>query len=78
MSWRPSADFASTLFSHTTLRQMNNLRVLCAVREGGQGLDAVFEKYVARATEIELETWRKRGWWHKLKDNAFYALNEVL
>ena len=43
-----------------------------------QRLDAVFEKYAPRCTEIQLERWRQRGWWHKLKDNAFYALNEVL
>ena len=43
-----------------------------------QRLDAVFEKYVSRCEEIELEAWRKRGLWHKLKDNAFYMLNEVL
>jgi cardiolipin synthase len=43
-----------------------------------QQLDAIFEKYVGRAHEIELEAWRKRGAWHKLKDNAFYLLNEVL
>jgi len=43
-----------------------------------QQLDAIFEKYVGRAHEIELEAWRKRGVWHKLKDNAFYLLNEVL
>jgi cardiolipin synthase A/B len=41
-------------------------------------LDAVFERYVRRATEIELAQWRKRGAWHKLKDNAFYLLNDVL
>ncbi len=41
-------------------------------------LDAVFEKYAPHCTEIELEAWRKRGLWHKLKDNAYYALNEVL
>jgi cardiolipin synthase len=40
--------------------------------------DAIFEKYVARAREIELETWSKRGWVHKLKDNAAYMLNDVL
>ena len=28
--------------------------------------------------EIELEAWRKRGLWHKLIDNAFYLLNEIL
>ncbi len=43
-----------------------------------QRLDAVFEKYAPQCHEIELEAWRKRGIWHKLKDNAFYMLNEVL
>jgi cardiolipin synthase len=41
-------------------------------------LDAVFEKYAPRCREIELERWCRRGLWHKLKDNAFYMLNEVL
>jgi cardiolipin synthase len=41
-------------------------------------LDRVFEKYVARCEEIELDAWRRRGLWHKLKDNAFYMINEVL
>ena len=43
-----------------------------------QKLDAVFEKYAPHCKEIELEAWRKRGLWHKLKDNAFYMLNELL
>jgi cardiolipin synthase len=43
-----------------------------------QQLDGIFEKYVARATEIELERWRKRSWSHKLKDNFFYLMNELL
>jgi cardiolipin synthase len=43
-----------------------------------QRLDAVFEKYVSGCEEIAFEAWRKRGLWHKLKDNAFYMLNEVL
>jgi cardiolipin synthase len=43
-----------------------------------QRLDAVFEKYMPKAEEIKLEAWRKRGVWHKVKDNAFYKLNEVL
>jgi cardiolipin synthase len=41
-------------------------------------LDGVFEKYVQRATEIELAAWQRRGWGHKLKDNAFYLMNELL
>ena len=43
-----------------------------------QRLDAVFEKYAPRCTKIELEAWCQRGRWHKLKDNAFYLLNELL
>jgi cardiolipin synthase A/B len=41
-------------------------------------LDAIFEKYVKRAEEIELERWQNRGAWHKLKDNTFYLINELL
>lgn len=41
-------------------------------------LDAVFEKYVQRAEEIQLDAWQRRGWVHKMKDNAFYLLNELL
>ncbi|MDF2463305.1 MAG: phospholipase D-like protein [Ramlibacter sp.] len=41
-------------------------------------LDAIFEKYVARCDEIKLEKWRKRGLWHKLKDNTVYVINELL
>jgi len=40
--------------------------------------DAIFEKYVARATEVELERWRKRALSHKLTDHFFYTLNELL
>src|SRR4030095_10613975 len=43
-----------------------------------QRLDAVFKKYAPHCKEIELEAWCKRGLWHKLKDNAFYMLNEIL
>ena len=41
-------------------------------------LDAIFEKYVQRAHEIDLQRWVRRGWWHKLKDNAYYLGNELL
>ena len=41
-------------------------------------LDAIFEKYVARCEEIQLEKWRKRGLWHKLQDNTVYVINELL
>jgi cardiolipin synthase A/B len=41
-------------------------------------LDGIFERYVQRAEEIQLEAWQNRGCGHKLKDNAFYLLNELL
>ena len=43
-----------------------------------QRIDAVFEEYAPHCIEIELEKWRNRGLWHKLKDNAAYLLNELL
>jgi cardiolipin synthase len=41
-------------------------------------LDAIFERYVARASEVRLETWARRSVRHKLLDNAVYLVNEVL
>jgi len=41
-------------------------------------LDSIFERYVQRATAVELERWRRRGLWHKVKDHAFYLLNELM
>ena len=41
-------------------------------------LDAVFDKYVARAQEVKLEAWRRRGAWHKLKDNVYYLFHVLL
>jgi cardiolipin synthase len=41
-------------------------------------LDAIFEKYVARAEEIRLKQWMRRGLLHKLQDNAYYLINELL
>ena len=41
-------------------------------------LEGIFEKYVRRAQEIRLESWTRRGWPHKLIDQTFYLINEVL
>ena len=41
-------------------------------------LDGIFEKYVARATEIDLERWTRRSTWYKAIDHGFYLLNELL
>jgi cardiolipin synthase len=41
-------------------------------------LDKIFERYVKRAEEIDLEKWARRSVWHKLKDHAAYSINELL
>jgi cardiolipin synthase len=41
-------------------------------------LDAIFERYVARAQELELAAWSRRGAWHKLKYNTFYLFHQLL
>jgi cardiolipin synthase len=41
-------------------------------------LDRIFEKYVARAEEIDVEKWARRGFFHKVKDYAAYSINELL
>ena len=41
-------------------------------------LDAIFEKYVKRAEEIDVEKWAKRSVFHKIKDYAAYSINELL
>jgi cardiolipin synthase len=43
-----------------------------------QRLEAIFEKYLPHCEEIKLEKWRKRGLGHKLIDNMYYLLNEML
>ncbi|HUQ28913.1 MAG TPA: phospholipase D-like domain-containing protein [Usitatibacter sp.] len=41
-------------------------------------LDKIFERYVKRAEEIDLDVWARRSVWHKLKDHAAYSINELL
>jgi cardiolipin synthase A/B len=57
-----------------------NDELTLSIRDGAlaRRLDAIFDKYVARATEIELERWRRRALSHKLTDHFFYTLNELL
>jgi cardiolipin synthase len=47
-------------------------------RDVARQLDAIFDKYVARAEEVHLHAWHRRGAWHKLKDNTFYLFHELL
>jgi cardiolipin synthase len=41
-------------------------------------LDAVFEKYAARAERIELERWQQRPLWHRARESTFYMAKELL
>jgi cardiolipin synthase A/B len=41
-------------------------------------LDEIFEKYLPGSVEIKLEQWRKRGIGHRIIDNMYYLLNELL
>jgi cardiolipin synthase len=40
--------------------------------------EAIFEHDSTECVELELATWRRRGGWHRLKDNALYLLNEMM
>ena len=41
-------------------------------------LDAIFERYVKRASEIKVEKWVQRSIGHKLKDYAAYSIHGLL
>jgi cardiolipin synthase len=41
-------------------------------------LEEAFEHDARDCIELELETWRRRGLWHRLKDKVLYAFNELL
>ena len=41
-------------------------------------LDEIFERYVKRATEIDVEKWAKRSIFHKIKDYAAYSIHQLL
>ena len=59
--------------------ETNDEIVLGVLDEGlASRLDGIFEYNAARSQELELEQWQRRGTWHKLKDHAFYTINEFL
>ncbi|TFZ04984.1 phospholipase D-like domain-containing protein [Ramlibacter rhizophilus] len=41
-------------------------------------LDGIFDRYVQRAQALDLESWHRRGAWHKLQDNACYLFHLLL
>src|SRR6187431_2807514 len=65
----------SSNFDDRSFETNDEISLAIKDQELAQQFDAIFEKYVKRAEEIKLERWRKRGAWHKLKDNAFYLIN---
>jgi cardiolipin synthase len=41
-------------------------------------LEEIFEADARHCVELDAQTWRRRGVWHRFKDNALYLFNEVL
>jgi len=68
----------STNFDDRSFETNDEVTLGILDRNTAQRLDAIFERYVARATEIDLEKWHRRSLWHKLKDHAAYSINELL
>ncbi|MCR5868578.1 MAG: phospholipase D-like domain-containing protein [Aquincola tertiaricarbonis] len=68
----------SSNFDDRSFEINDEISLSIADRALAERLDAIFERYAQRAVEIDLETWTRRGTWHKLKDNTFYLLNELL
>ncbi|HEX7889013.1 MAG TPA: phospholipase D-like domain-containing protein [Ramlibacter sp.] len=68
----------STNFDDRSFDTNDEITLSILDRGIAQRFDAIFEKYLPRATEVKLEEWRKRGVIHKLKDNAAYLLNDIL
>jgi cardiolipin synthase len=68
----------STNFDDRSFETNDEVTLGILDRKTAQRLDAIFEKYVPRASEIDLAEWTRRGLWHKLKDHAAYSINELL
>ncbi len=59
--------------------EINDEITLGLLDEGvARRFEAIFEKDALECVELRHETWRERGMWHKLKDNALYLFNEQL
>jgi cardiolipin synthase len=68
----------SSNFDDRSFEINDELSLSIADRALAEQLDGIFEKYVQRAREVDLQSWMRRGWWHRLTDHAFYLLNELL
>jgi len=38
-------------------------------------LEEIFEKDLKACVELDSATWAKRGFWHRMKDHAYYTIN---
>jgi cardiolipin synthase len=57
-----------------------NDEITLGFRDAGlaRRLEAIFERDSRECVELKLETWSRRGAFHRLKDSALYLANEVL
>src|SRR5690348_16748583 len=68
----------STNFDDRSFETNDEVTVGILDPKTAEKLDRIFEKYVARAEEIDVEKWVRRSIWHKAKDYAAYSINELL
>ena len=68
----------STNFDDRSFETNDEISLGIRDRATARQLDAIFEKYVRECKEIKLDVWRKRGLGHRLVDNMYYLLNEML
>jgi cardiolipin synthase len=68
----------STNFDDRSFETNDEITMGILDEDVAQQLDAIFDKYVARAREIKLEEWEKRGLWRRTQEHFYYAINELL
>ncbi len=68
----------STNFDHRSFDTNDEMTLGICDEKLAAEVDQVFERYVRRCTEIKLDQWRKRPLFDRVKERAFYALNELL
>jgi cardiolipin synthase len=68
----------STNFDDRSFETNDEISLAIRDRATARQLDAIFEKYVTECKEVKLDAWRKRGPGHRLIDNMYYLLNEML
>jgi cardiolipin synthase len=84
LSWAVSATAVTVLFividnfDDRSFETNDEITVGILGADTADKLDKIFERYVKRAEEIDLEKWVKRSIWHKLHDHAAYSINELL